>query len=196
MYLSRLCVFLHFNHWAQVVYYGLLQLFLTPRAVYLLVWDAENASNMVWDDENASFNLESLAIAPWLRHLTFRVPDASVVLVGNKWDLVGSEDNVASVVEGQSHEWLASWTEKARGHQLNGLSLEDGVSLVSCAAQADGAPAVGAGTDWPCDMSKPGLFRRITHDAAGGTRALTMCLPESYHLALQEIEKLAASCSR
>ncbi|CAN0551165.1 unnamed protein product, partial [Ectocarpus sp. 12 AP-2014] len=24
----------------QVVYYGLLQLFLTPRAVYLLVWDA------------------------------------------------------------------------------------------------------------------------------------------------------------
>eukprot|EP00752_Nemacystus_decipiens_P014355 g12771.t2 len=44
----------------QVVYYGLLQLFLTPRAVYLLVWDAAEASEMV------DLNLESLAIAPWL----------------------------------------------------------------------------------------------------------------------------------
>ncbi len=187
---------LHFNHRAQVVYYGLLQLFLTPRAVYLLVWDAENASNMVWDDENASFNLESLAIAPWLRHLTFRVQDANVVLVGNKWDRVGSNDNVASEVEGQSRDWLASWTEKARGYQPIGLSVEDGVSLVSCAAQADGAPEIGVGTGWPCDMSKPGLLLRITHNAAGKPRALTMCLPESYQLALEELERLAASSSR
>ncbi|CAN0552218.1 unnamed protein product, partial [Laminaria digitata] len=66
----------------QVVYYGLLQLFLTPRAVYMLVWDAAEASKM--DD----LDLEDLAIAPWLRHLTFRVPDANVVLVGNKRDRV------------------------------------------------------------------------------------------------------------
>eukprot|EP00903_Cladosiphon_okamuranus_P006504 g6358.t1 len=174
----------------QVVYYGLLQLFLTPRAVYLLVWDAENASNMVWDDENASFNLESLSIAPWLRNLTFRVPDANVVLVGNKWDLVGSGDKVDSEVERQSHDWLASWTKKAHRHQPNGLSLENGVSLVSCARQAD------MGTGWPCDWSEKGLFRRITHNPADRTRAVTMRLPESYRLALEELEELAASCRR
>eukprot|EP00752_Nemacystus_decipiens_P008486 g7583.t1 len=175
----------------QVVYYGLLQLFLTRRAVYLLVWDAEDANEMVWEAENAS-NLESLAIAPWLRHLTFRVPDANVVLVGNKWDLVRSRHNVASEVERQSREWLASWTEKAHGRQPHGLLLEDGVSLVSCAPPA---PAFGGGRGWPCDMNKPGLFRRITHDADGNKRALTMHLPPSYLLALEELEKLA-SCSR
>ncbi|CAM9994250.1 unnamed protein product, partial [Ectocarpus sp. 13 AM-2016] len=53
----------------QVVYYGLLQFFLTPHAVYLLVWDAAKASKM------KGLNLEDLAIAPWLRYLTFRVPD-------------------------------------------------------------------------------------------------------------------------
>eukprot|EP00752_Nemacystus_decipiens_P011696 g10379.t2 len=46
----------------QVVYYGLLQLFLTPRAVYLLVWDAAEASKM------DLLNLEELAIAPWLSY--------------------------------------------------------------------------------------------------------------------------------
>ena len=151
---------------------------------------------MVWDAENA-LNLESLAIAPWLRHLTFRVPDANVVLVGNKWDLVASKHNVAPEVERQSSTWLASWIEKAHGHQPHGLSLEDGVSLVSCApsVRAALAPAFGGGTGWPCDRSEPGLFRRITFNAAGETRALTMCLPHSYLLALEVLEDLA-SCSR
>ena len=181
----------------QVVYYGLLQLFLTPRAVYLLVWDAGNASKLVWDAKNSSKNIESLAIAPWLRHLTFRVPDANVVLVGNKWDLVVSNHSVESEVESQSRAWLGSWTEKACGHQPRGLSLEDGVSLVSCAPPglAARAPPFGGGKGWPCDKNKPGLFRRITHDASGERRALTMCLPLSYHLALKMLEKLA-SCSR
>ncbi|CAN0357848.1 unnamed protein product, partial [Ectocarpus fasciculatus] len=102
----------------QVVYYGLLQLFLTPRAVYLLVWDAADASEM------DGLNLEGLAIAPWLRYLTFRVPDANVVLVGNKWDrVVSARRAVADDVEGESRQWLKSWMEKAHGHQPHGLSL-------------------------------------------------------------------------
>eukprot|EP00752_Nemacystus_decipiens_P014806 g13180.t1 len=54
----------------QVVYYGLLQLFLTRRAVYLLVWNAEEASKM---DE---LDLEDLAIAPWLRAVTMCLPSS------------------------------------------------------------------------------------------------------------------------
>ncbi|CAM9558113.1 unnamed protein product, partial [Hapterophycus canaliculatus] len=178
----------------QVVYYGLLQLFLTPRAVYLLVLDAEDASKMEWGAENAS-NLESLAIAPWLRHLTFRVPSANVVLVGNKSDLVANKDEVASEVQRQSQEWLASWKESVPGHEPRGVSLEGGVSLVSCAPSGCFALPSRRGRGWHCDKNKPGLLGRITHDVNGDARALTMRLPSSYHLALELLEKLA-SCRR
>ncbi|CAB1102707.1 unnamed protein product [Ectocarpus sp. CCAP 1310/34] len=177
----------------QVVYYGLLQLFLTPRAVYMLVWDAAKASEM------EGLNLEDLGIAPWLRYLTFRVPDASVILVGNKCDHVVRTRRtvVAADVEHESRQWLESLIEIARGHQPRGISLEDGVSLVSCAASGVGvvAPSFGAGSGWPFDKNTPGLYRRIAYNSASRTRAVTMHLPESYRLALKMLEELA-SCSR
>ncbi|CAM9136686.1 unnamed protein product, partial [Ectocarpus sp. 4 AP-2014] len=177
----------------QVVYYGLLQLFLTPRAVYLLVWDAAKASEM------DGLNLEDLAIAPWLRYLTFRVPDANVVLVGNKWDrVVRARRTVAYDAERESRRWLKSWMEKAHGHQPHGLSLEDGVSLVSCAQSGVGvsAPAFGGGTGWPCDKSTPGLFHRIIYNPVDDKRTVTMHLPPSYRLALEMLEELASSGRR
>ncbi|CAM9497291.1 unnamed protein product [Ectocarpus sp. 4 AP-2014] len=175
----------------QVVYYGLLQLFLTPRAVYLLVWDAAKAS------EVDGLNLEDLAIAPWLRYSTFRVPDANVVLVGNKWDrVVRARRTVADDVERESRRWLKSWMEKAHGHQPHGLWLEDGVSLVTCAQSGVGvsAPAFGGGTGWPCDKSTPGLFHRIIYN--DDKRTVTMHLPPSYRLALEMLEELASSGRR
>ncbi|CAM9300401.1 unnamed protein product [Ectocarpus sp. 12 AP-2014] len=177
----------------QVAYYGLLQLFLTPRAVYLLVWDAAKASEM------KGLNLEDLAIAPWLRYLTFRVPEANVILVGNKCDRVvrTRRTAVAVDVEHESRQWLESWIEIAHGHQPRGISLEDGVSLVSCAASGVGAvaPSFGGGSGWPCDKSTPGLFHRIIYNSADDTRAVTIRLPQSYRLALKMLEELA-SCSR
>ncbi|CAM9927172.1 unnamed protein product [Laminaria digitata] len=183
----------------QVAYYGLLQLFLTRHAVYLLVWDAEQASKT--DD----LDLEDLVIAPWLRYMTFRVPDANVVLVGNKWDRVErAKHTVASDVETRSRECLAAWIKikKARGHQPHALTLEAGVSLVSCAPRVRvKASLVGGKTSWPCDKSKPGLLHRITHNPptganpAGDTRAVTMSLPPSYRLALEMLEELE-SCRR
>lgn len=144
-------------------------------------------------------DLEDLAIAPWLRHLTFRVPDANVVLVGNKWDRVDkAKQEVAVDVEVKSRAWLSSWTEIPHGHQPQRLSLEDGVSRVSCAPSVLGAlaPSFGRGTGWPCDKSPPpGLFHRIIYNPADDTRAVTMRLPPSYRLALEMLEKLA-SCSR
>eukprot|EP00903_Cladosiphon_okamuranus_P022522 g20719.t1 len=99
-----------------VVYYGFLQLFLTPRAVYLLVWDAAEASEM--DD----LDLEELAIAPWLRYLNFRVPDASVTLGGDKWDrVVKAKRHVVKEVEDQSYEWLSSWWRKLMGINPTGF---------------------------------------------------------------------------
>lgn len=66
---------------------------------------------MVWDAKNSSKNIESLAIAPWLWLLTYRVPDANVVLVGNKWDLVVSNHSGESEVESQSRAWLGSFVD-------------------------------------------------------------------------------------
>ncbi|CAM9312171.1 unnamed protein product [Ectocarpus fasciculatus] len=177
----------------QVVYYGLLQLFLTPRAVHLLVWDASKASEM------DGLNLEDLAIAPWLRYLTFRVPGANVVLVGNKWDRVAKTRRaVADDVERESRQWLKSWMEKAYGRKPLALSLEDGVSLVSCAPSGLGvlAPAFGGGSGWACDKSTPGLFHRIIYNPIGNTRAVSMCLPSSYQLALEMLEELTSSSRR
>ncbi|CAB1102577.1 unnamed protein product [Ectocarpus sp. CCAP 1310/34] len=176
----------------QAAYYGLLQLFLTPRAVYLLVWDAEKASQM---DE---LNLEDLAIAPWLRQMTFRVPDANVVLVGNKWDLVAEANlHVADDVERKSREWLTAWIESAHRHQPPQLSLEAGVSLVSCApsGRAGWAPSFGGRKAWPCDKNKPGqpgLFRRIIYNPVDDMRAVTMRLSPVYVLALNLLEELAS----
>lgn len=90
----------------------------------------------------------------------FRVPDANVVLVGNKRDLVASNHSVASEVESQSRAWLGSWIEKSHGRQPRRLSMEDGVSLVSCAPAVLAAWAPFGGVNgWPCDMNSPGLFR-------------------------------------
>ncbi|CAM9992582.1 unnamed protein product [Scytosiphon promiscuus] len=177
----------------QAAYYGLLQLFLTPRAVYLLVWDAEKASQM---DE---LNLEDLGIAPWLRQMTFRVPGANLVLVGNKWDRVTEANHhVAVGVERQSHQWLTAWVESAHGHQPPQLTLEAGVSRVSCAPSGrDGwAPSFGARKAWPCDKNPPGergLLRRIIFNPDDDTRAVTMRLPPGYVLALNWLEELSRS---
>ncbi|CAN0565264.1 unnamed protein product, partial [Ectocarpus sp. 12 AP-2014] len=141
-------------------------------------------------------NLEDLAIAPWLRYLTFRVPDANVILVGNKWDGVErSRRTVADDVKRESRRWLKSWMEKAHGHQPHGLSLEDGVSLVTCAQSGLGvsAPAFGGRTGWPCDKSTPGLFHRMIYNPVDEKRTATMHLPPSYRLALELLEELAPS---
>lgn len=143
-------------------------------------------------------NLEDLSISPWLRYLTFRVPDANVVLVGNKWDrVVKVKHRIADDVERQSRKWLTEWIKNPNALQPHGLALEDGVSLVSCASSRLGvlAPSFGGGTGWPCDKNRPGLFHRIMRNPAGDTRAVTMCLPPSYRIALGVLEKLAL-CSR
>ncbi|CAM9581697.1 unnamed protein product, partial [Ectocarpus fasciculatus] len=77
------------------------------------------------------------------------------------------------------------------------ISLEDGVSLVSCAPSGPGvvAPSFGGGSGWPCDKSTPGLFHRIIYNPADDARAVTMRLPQSYLVALEMLEELA-SCSR
>lgn len=145
-------------------------------------------------------DLEELAIAPWLRYLAFRVPDANVVLVGNKWDdVTKAKQHVAVDVEDQSRQWLSFWTEKAHRHHSQRLSLEDGVSRVSCAPSVLGvlAPPFGVRTGWPCDKScdksSRGLLSRIIYNPVDDKRAVTMHLPRSYQLALEMLDELASS---
>ncbi|CAN0471433.1 unnamed protein product, partial [Discosporangium mesarthrocarpum] len=72
----------------QVAYYGLLQLFLTAQALFLLVWDVSKLNPSVEEDQvqRDIRRLEELGVRPWLRSLSFRLPGADVILVGTKCD--------------------------------------------------------------------------------------------------------------
>ncbi|CAN0503710.1 unnamed protein product, partial [Discosporangium mesarthrocarpum] len=75
----------------QVAYYGLLQLFLTAQALFLLVWDVSKLKQRVPEDQVQKDigQLEELGVRPWLRCLSFRLPGADVILVGSKCDVNG-----------------------------------------------------------------------------------------------------------
>ncbi|CAN0094526.1 unnamed protein product, partial [Laminaria digitata] len=77
----------------QVAYTGLLQMFLTPRAVCLVVCNAGafgqqggGAEDQIEEDIR---NLEELRVCDWLRSISYRVPGSDVILVATKCDLAG-----------------------------------------------------------------------------------------------------------
>jgi len=195
----------------QVAYYGLLQLFLTRRAVYLLVWDVSQEG---CDEAGATCtvdDLQTLGILPWLRALSFRLPDGDVILVGNKCDLRssarGSAAHAASRVESACSVWLA----RVRSSRGRAVEIEKGTSLTSCArpgwwaylksgAWRGLAWITGYNMGWPCDWSAgamggkppPSLVDRIVRAGDDGRlRAEEMVLPKSWDLALSFLRDLS-----
>lgn len=195
----------------QVAYYGLLQLFLTRRAVYLLVWDASQEGCNESGATCTTDVLQALGILPWLTALSFRLPGGDVILVGNKCDLrSGAKDSAAhaaSRVESTCRGWLARVCSSGG----RAVDIEEGVSLTSCAppgwwayltsgALRGLAWISGYKTGWPCDWSAGAMGRgrptslvdRIIRAGGNGPlRAEEMVLPQSWELALSFLRDLS-----
>ncbi|CAN0085093.1 unnamed protein product [Pylaiella littoralis] len=182
----------------QVAYYGLLQLFLTRRAVYLLVWNVSQEGS-----DESGIDLQALGILPWLTALSFRLPGGDVILVGNKCDLrSGAQDSAAHAaarVESACRDWLTRVSSSGG----RAIEIENGSSLTSCALPGWWAYLTsgalrglawiwGYKMRWPCDwkvgamsgIHPPSLVECIVRAGDGPQRAEEMVLPHSWELAL------------
>lgn len=211
MFKSGTCVFSSPFHYLQVAYYGLLQLFLTRRAVYLLVWDASQEVGHETGATCTADDLQTLGILPWLVALSFRLPGGDVILVCNKCDKrSGAQDSAADAVS-RVESACEGWLTRVRSSRGRAVRLEKGTSLTSCAppgwwayltsgALRGLAWISGYQMGWPCDWRAgamggnrpPSLVKRIVrtgHD--GPLRAEEMVLPQSWELALSFLRGLS-----
>ena len=116
-----------------MAYTGLLQMFLTPRAVCLVVCDA-GAFGQQGGGEDGQIaedirKLERLRVCEWLRSISYRVPESEVIIVATKCDLAGG--NVAGIAQRMDvacRMWLDRWS----GADMAPVRLEDGVCRTSC----------------------------------------------------------------
>ncbi|CAM9921826.1 unnamed protein product [Ectocarpus fasciculatus] len=190
----------------QVAYTGLLQMFLTPRSVCVLVLNAgalgqqlrSESSDQVEEDCR---KLEELCVCEWLRSISRRVPNNDVILVATKCDLAdGNAGDIGVRMEHACRAWLSSWVR----HGMQPVQLEAGVSLTSCLATGvDTHGERGTGTHaskagWACDWRdaaddnpSPSLLHRLVNKSdGGGLRGAQMVLPRSWDTALTVLEAL------
>ncbi|CAM9658573.1 unnamed protein product [Ectocarpus sp. 12 AP-2014] len=190
----------------QVAYTGLLQMFLTPRSVCVLVCNAEAFGQQRGNDTGGQVKedcrkLEELRVCDWLRSVSRRVPNNEVILVATKCDLVGGNaEEFGRRIEQASRTWLASWVRDG----MQPVRLEPGVCLTSCCASAvgeNGEKSTGHNASergWACDwrdhrddMPPPGLVHRLVNKPDGsGLRGTQMVLPRSWDIALIVLEAL------
>ncbi|CAM9727538.1 unnamed protein product, partial [Ectocarpus fasciculatus] len=202
----------------QVAYTGLLQMFLTPGSICVLVCNAEAFGNpgdgIGSQVENDCRKLEELCVCDWLRCISRRVPDNEVILVATKCDLVGGRAReFGRRMEEACRMWLASWV---RGG-MRPVRVEDGVCLTSCCSTIvydgvclrsccsttmNGRGEGGSGPQafegrWACDWRdaqdknpSAGLLDRVVNKRYGGLRGAQMVLPRSWDIALTFLEAL------
>ncbi|CAM9320287.1 unnamed protein product [Scytosiphon promiscuus] len=183
----------------QVAYTGLLQMFLTPRSVCLLVCDAQAfgqpGSGGQGEIKEDCRKLEELRVCDWLRSISRRVPHNDVILVATKCDLAGGKSReIGRRIEVACRRWLTSWVRDG----MQPVRLEEGVCLTSCCATAvDAKIEAGTGNDaskgnWACDWtderdedpSRSLLHRLVYKRDGGGLRGAQMVLPRSWDIAL------------
>lgn len=119
----------------QVAYTSLLQMFLTRRALVMVVCDAgafELRDSSLSDDVQLDQDvrrIDALRVCDWLRFLSFRIPDSGVILVATKCDLAaGMAPDIAARFETASNLWLKTWAEGG----MKAVRIEAGASLTSC----------------------------------------------------------------
>lgn len=176
-----------------MAYTGLLQLFLTPQALHLLVVDMPRVVSNI--ENNVTDPLEDLGALRWVRSLSYRVPGAAVILVGTKCDLVEDLQGetaearmtaAAAEMEQKIRSWVIKWTTLRRpSHRSLGIAIEEGVSLVNCGLSCEPSDQ-----GWPCDVGEPSLLRRITHNG-GVARRADPELPVSWGYALSLVDEVA-----
>ncbi|CAM9881019.1 unnamed protein product [Ectocarpus sp. 12 AP-2014] len=190
----------------QVAYTGLLQMFLTPRSVCVLVCNAAEFGQQLGSDnvdqvEEDCRKLEALRVCDWLRSISRRVPGNDVILVATKCDLVsGNAEETGRRLEHACLMWLSTWVRNG----MHPVRLEPHVSLTSCFPIGDGEHGEGnPGSDaskqgWACDWrhmegdrSSPSLlYRLVNKPDEGGLRGVQMVLPRSWDIALTVLEAL------
>ncbi|CBJ27067.1 LRR-GTPase of the ROCO family, putative pseudogene [Ectocarpus siliculosus] len=168
----------------QVAYTGLLQMFLTPRSVCVLVCDAGALGQQLHSENNDQVEedcrkLEELRVCEWLRSISRRVPDNDVVLVATKCDLAGGNAREIGVrMEHACRAWLSSWVR----HGMQPVQLETGVSLTSC--------FVAGGVGEHGESSTGDHASKAGWSDGGGLRGAQMVLPQSWDMALTVLEAL------
>ena len=179
----------------QVAYTGLLQMFLTPRSVCMLVCNAEAFEGP--DDRTGSQEegdirkLEELYVCDWLRSISRRVPGNDVILVATKCDLARNPLETGRRIEQACRTWLASWSRDS----MHSVRVEDGVCLTSCCSENQ-ASEEGWACDWDWGNKKDvnpslSLRRRLVNNRdGGGLRGSQMVIPRSWDIALKVLEAL------
>ncbi|CAM9930362.1 unnamed protein product [Ectocarpus sp. 6 AP-2014] len=190
----------------QVAYTGLLQMFLTPRSVCVLVCNAGEFGQQLGSDsidqvEEDCRKLQALRVCDWLRSISRRVPGNDVILVATKCDLVsGNAEQTGRRLEHACRMWLSTWVRNG----MDPIRLEPHVSLTSCFPIGDGEHGESStGSDatkqrWACDWrhvegdkSSPSLLHRLVNKPdEGGLRGVQMVLPRSWDIALTVLEAL------
>ncbi|CAM9490436.1 unnamed protein product [Ectocarpus sp. 12 AP-2014] len=190
----------------QIGYTGLLQMFLTPRSVCVLVCNAEafgrqRGSESCGQVQEDCRKLEELGVCHWLRSISRRVPDNAVILVATKCDLAcGNAGDIGTRMEHACRTWLSSWVRDG----MQPVRLEHGVCLTSCYPAAvceHGKSSTGnrcASGGWACDWRdhrddhpSPSLLHRLVNTPdGGGSRGAQMVLPRSWDMALTVLEAL------
>ncbi|CAN0181886.1 unnamed protein product [Ectocarpus sp. 12 AP-2014] len=189
----------------QVAYAGLLQMFLTPRSVCVLVCNADAFGQQRGGDhdplEKDCRKLEELCVCDWLRSISRRVPDNDVILVATKCDLAGGKArDVGRRMENACRTWASSWARAG----MQPVRLEHGVCLTSCcptgvSEHGEGRPGEqtlrgGWACDWRDDSdgnSSPSLLHRLVNKRDGdGPRGARMVLPRSWDIALTVLAAL------
>ncbi|CAB1115806.1 unnamed protein product [Ectocarpus sp. CCAP 1310/34] len=190
----------------QVAYTGLLQMFLTPRAVCVLVCNAGKFGQQTRSESNDQVGedcrkLEELRVCDWLRSISRRVPNNDVILVATKCDLAGGNaGKIGARMEHACRRWLSSWVRNG----LQPVRLEPCVSLTSCfetgvgehGESSTGSHELKGG--WACDWRdmadgnpSPSLLHRLVNKPDGrGLRGTQMVLPRSWDIALTVLEAL------
>ncbi|CAN0148410.1 unnamed protein product [Ectocarpus sp. 6 AP-2014] len=191
----------------QVSYTGLLQMFLTPRSVCVLVCNAgefgqrRGGEDCVEVGEVDCRKLEELRVCDWLRSISRRVPDNDVILVATKCDLVGGNaGEIGSRMENSCRAWLSGWVRNG----MQPVRLEPHVCLTSCFPIRVGEHGErSAGNHvrkggWACDwrnveddQPSPSFLHRLVNKPDGrGLRGAQMVLPRSWDIALTVLEAL------
>ena len=183
-------------------------MFLTPRAVNLLVCNTEafgQRDECSMDShplQQDLSKLQELRVCDWLRSLSFRIPDSDVVIVATKCDRApGTAVAMAERMERAIRKWLDTWS----GSQMSAVRVEYGVSLTSCVASAvdkQGSAALGKRkysreSMWTCDWRQdtrdeplPSLLRRVIYNSKGDIRGAALVLPRSWSIALTVLDAL------
>ncbi|CAM9184211.1 unnamed protein product, partial [Ectocarpus fasciculatus] len=190
----------------QVAYTGLLQMFLTPRSVCVLVCNAgefgqQRGREPCGEVEEDCRRLEELRVCDWLRSISWRVPYNDVILVATKCDLAGGNaGEIGSRMESSCRTWLSGWV----GNGMQPVQLEPHVCLTSCfpigvgelgeRSAGDHASKGGWACDWlnvEDDQPSPSLLHRLVNKPDGrGLRGNQMVLPRSWDIALTVLEAL------